>query len=314
MLGPAAGGAGKAVVATSLGSFFLLLVASGCRTPCGADEPASKEQIAREQKAVLRGQGICKELVTPTLNLTGESLVLSATRENVLAKRSDLPPKAIHRVDVLHDRLKIYKEHFRAVRAAEPFQPTLYATFDPALELPRAASILATAAYAGYGHMKVQAGAGELITVDWWVGPPERSRIGAGAPPPTALCVGGLGATDYAVWLGQVSSPPKALTGGAERKGPPARVAELIEHLCEGRGGTCADVLVVEEDPGGQSFAVALEVVVAALAAKPFAVHKPPIVLMPASAIVATGPWADPSMKPFVSPCTSSVEALRPPP
>jgi hypothetical protein len=144
----------------------------GCRTQCRADEKASREQVLREQKAVLRGQGTCLELAYPKIALTDARLVLTATKENVLARRDDIPVAEVKRIAPLDERLRGYREHFKQVRAADPFEPTLYVTLDPALEPAKAASVLATAAYAGYRRSRVYVGDIDL-TLDWWVPPAE---------------------------------------------------------------------------------------------------------------------------------------------
>lgn len=199
----------------------LAMSSLGCRTRCLADEKASREQLQREQKAVLRGQGTCMELAYPRILLTDARLVVTATKENVLARRDELPPAEVRRIPSLDERLRGYREHYKQVRVAEPFEPTIYVTLDPALEPAKAASVLTTAAYAGYGRSRVYVKDLDL-TLQWWVPPPDErgDRV--------ALCID--------------SRPGGRFGLRFEGRAAPAREAASLEALAGEIASACADV------------------------------------------------------------------------
>lgn len=138
----------------------LLLVACtivGCRTQCMADEDATAEQMAKEKRAASRAQIVCKELQRPTIDAKGDRLKLSATREVDVAARADVPADAA-RFDPLFVRLDRYKRHYKQVWPADAFEPFAYIEVDPKLEGPKAKTLVATVAAAGYTSMRLTAG------------------------------------------------------------------------------------------------------------------------------------------------------------
>jgi hypothetical protein len=132
-----------------------LVFATGCRTVCMADEEASPEQIAKERRAAGRAQTLCKELQRPRVALVDERLVLSATREVTVAERSQVPNDGTS-FEPLFVRLDRYKRHYRTIWPADPFEPFATVELDPALEAPRAMSVLKAVSGSGFGAMRIR--------------------------------------------------------------------------------------------------------------------------------------------------------------
>ena len=127
-------------------ALVLVLLLAGCRVPCDADGAPSANQLAREQKAMYRGQPICRQLLAPEVTVTADRVVLKAVNENVIAD-ADLGPRLVR-----------YRDHFRAVRAAEPYDAMITFHLDPALPSARVVALLAAAASAGIPRMHLEAG------------------------------------------------------------------------------------------------------------------------------------------------------------
>jgi hypothetical protein len=284
-----------------LGTAGLVLTTVACRTECLADEAATRDQLAREQKAVLRGQGTCKELVTPKLSLVADRLTVTSTKEHVLGLRRELPTTELRRFDPLHERLKSYRDHFKIVRAAEPFQPMVYIDLDPALEPVRAATVLATAAFAGYPRFRIYTN-DLVLDVDWWTSPtPDDRRAIA------ALCI--------------EPRPEGRLQlrfDGSGAEGRHRRVATSLDALgaeiaavCEGRS-PCADLIAFLE-PDGATFIDVAHLIQAAFGASPFAERKPPVVLVtraPVGGLWATEPPTRAAWRGSLRPCAGPDASL----
>jgi hypothetical protein len=236
------------------------MAVAACRTECLADEKASREQISREQKAMLRGQGICSELLSPKIALLDDRLTLTATKENVLARRGELPPAEITRLAILDERLRAYREHFKLVRSAETFDPTLSIDFDPALELAKAASVLTTAAYAGYPRSNVHVKELDLA-VQWWVPPPSEAHAAV-----VALCI--------------EPQPSGRHTLRFEGREAPAREAASLDALGGAIDAACASVVPCARIVGvgsvdGATMTEVARVAKAALSSRALAEQKP---------------------------------------
>ncbi len=224
-------------------AFAGLLLA--CRTECAADGKAGAAQLEREQKAMLRGQGICRELLTPKLDVVDDRIVLTASRENVLAKRSDVPASTATIFAPLDERLSGYRTHFKAVRA-DPFDAKLYVTFDAGLEPVRAITLLATAAHAGYTRSKVHAGNVE-VDLDWWLPPPEEGSV---------LCVDPRGERGFTLRF-EPAQGPEIESASVET------LAADVGRACAGRA-PCASAIGIGER-AGTTFPDMLRVAAAAL-------------------------------------------------
>lgn len=124
----------------------LLLLLTACRVPCEADEKPTPAQLAREQKAMYRGQPICRQLLAPEITVRDHDVVVRAVKESTLAD-AELAP-----------RLALYREHFRAVRAGEPFDATATFHLPPAAPGPRVLALLSAAAGAGISRLHLDAG------------------------------------------------------------------------------------------------------------------------------------------------------------
>jgi hypothetical protein len=225
---------------------FLGRIVMACRTECQADVQASKEQVAREQKAFDRGRegGICKELAYPRLALTDDRLLLKAIKENEIGHRSDVAEDKLAPVEPLEARLRMYRDHFRLVRAAEVFQPVLYVTLDPQLSTTRAANILRSAARAGYTESRLYVGDERELAIQSWA-PPRESSTAAKPHNPmemqvSALCV--ESSSDAAIDIyfdGAVATSTRAATINA--------LPEALAKHCEGVPYSCAYVVAIRD-------------------------------------------------------------------
>lgn len=212
-------------------ALFLGRIVVACRTECQADVQPSKEQLAREQKAYERGRegGICKELAYPRLTLTDDRLVLKAIdTPQKIALRSEIADDKMAPIEPLERRLRMYRDHFKQVRAAEPFQPVLYATLAPDLSTTRAANILVTAARAGYTESRLYVGDETELAIRSSSQESPRGKV---------LCVHPRAATFHVYFDGAKS----------------AAVASSIQVLGEVVGETCA---ANSETPAGPCAAV----------------------------------------------------------
>jgi hypothetical protein len=250
-------------------------------------EPPKDEQLAREEKAVLRGQGTCKELVSPKLVVTDDRVVLTAVKENVLTTRSTLPPNEMKRVDPLNVRLKSYSTHFKRVRAAEPFEPTIYMTLDPALEPARAASLLATASHAGYARSHLYVGDVDL-DVEWWkpAPPPPPVVDVVGKKEEIALCIepkpGSGGGSAFTL---RFEETPKMGTRGTAITTPSSTreavaTSDLAKEIDKACPSKCADVIGIGT-PDGAKLVDIVNIIKAVRGAQAFAsmIAMPPVVL-----------------------------------
>lgn len=148
------------VLALALAPFAI-----GCRTQCMADDDASPDQLAKEKKAALRAQIVCKELQRPTIDAKGERLKLSATRENDVTARSEIPADA-PRFEPLFTRLDRYKRHYKQVWPADQWEPFAYVDVDAAFDGAKTKTLVATVVAAGYTTLRLTAG-GEKIEIVW---------------------------------------------------------------------------------------------------------------------------------------------------
>jgi hypothetical protein len=221
---------------------------------------------------MLRGQGICRELLWPKLVVVDSRVVLTASRENVLAQRSDVPANSVTIFAPLDDRLSTYRTHFKSVRA-DPFEPTLYVTLDPTLEPVKATTLLATAAHAGYSHSRITT-AGVELEVDWWLPPPPSD---ATARP--SLCI---------------EPREKGFTLRVPPEGAPAESSGLetlgadIASACAGRA-PCADVIGIGERDGA-TFGDLARVAAAALGSAAFKGQHPRLVFVTRAPVDASTP------------------------
>ncbi len=228
------------------------------------DGPEPTEaQYAREEKAVYRGQPICRELLTPRLAVTGDHVVLSAVHENVIAARSDLPANEVKRVEPLFTRLKAYRAHFKRMRGADGFDATLSVTVDPKLEEARLASLLVSAAQAGYPRSQLYVEA-RHVEVQWWQ--PTKTMA-----PIRALCIDPRAGGKVGV---------RARAGDAHAPREASSVSALTAEINAACAGLdrCADVVAISAPPAGTA-ADAIVLLEAIYQATPFALSRPPVVI-----------------------------------
>lgn len=213
---------------------------------------------------MLRGQGICHELLAPKLAVVDDRIVLTSSKENVLGRRSDVSTSSVAPFPPLYERLSGYRTHFKAVRA-EAFEPTLHVTFDPALEPARAASLLSAAAQAGYARMRIAAGSGD-VALEWWVPRSERE------PARAALCVEPAGA-GFTIRLDPAPPDVSPIASGSLDA-----LAADLGALCQGRA-PCAEVLAIAERDGA-TFGELARMTAAALGAAPFKAQRPRVLFV----------------------------------
>lgn len=262
---------------------------------------------------LMRGQQLCNELLRPKVTLTGDGLVVTATKDIRVAERSDLPPDETRKIAPLGRRLRGYREHFRQVRVGELFDALLDVTLDPALEPSRVASVLLTAATAGYTRIRLHV-ASETLTFTHWVPPnaaagktraisplPDPSAHASvtsastsatvPATAPSALVVGpegdrpGTGAlciaargTGFVVRRGQASAEVSS----------EAELGAAIARVCPEAG--CAPLVSVETAPGARASDL-VRLLAVALDAPPLRERPPPVLVAPPGGIsgFATG-------------------------
>lgn len=224
----------------------------------------SEAQYAREEKAVYRGQPICRELLRPRLAVTGDHVVLSAVHENVIAARSDLPATEVKRVEPLFGRLKAYRTHFKRMRGADGFDATLSVTVDPKLEEARLASLLFTAAQAGYPHSQLHV-EDRHVEVQWWQPAKTVAQM-------RALCIDPRPGGKVGV---------RARAGDERARREAASVQTLppeINAACAGLD-RCADVVGIAAAPEAGTAADAFVLLEAIYQSTPFARSRPPVVI-----------------------------------
>src|SRR4029079_19351 len=138
----------------SMRALLLLLLpfALACRTQCMVDGDPSPEQLAKEKKAALRAQPVCRELLRPGVRVGKEAIALSTSREVAIPRDAN----------VLADRLEKYRHHFQRVWPADPWDGFAYVTVDD----PRDARAMVLAvASAGYPAMRIHAGTASAALV-----------------------------------------------------------------------------------------------------------------------------------------------------
>jgi len=109
------------------------------------DGDPSPAELAKEKKAALRAQPVCRELLRPHVTVGKEAIALSTSREVAIPR----DPNA------LADRLKKYREHFHSVWPADPWDGFAYVTVDDPKD---ARAMVLAVARAGYPAMRIQAG------------------------------------------------------------------------------------------------------------------------------------------------------------
>lgn len=136
------------------------------------------EDEKRMAAAALRDPAFCKELASPRITLASDELVLTGPKERHLARRAELSVDEIRGVDRLRQSLQSYASQLEKVR------PTTHGEdrevdirFDPSLETARAASIILSAAYAGYERAKITTGSMSFPLLSYRRGPPDTRYV-----------------------------------------------------------------------------------------------------------------------------------------
>jgi hypothetical protein len=149
-----------------------------CAEPPETRELDNLDDAARQMmEAAKTDPLLCKELAAPRISLTGDELVLTGTKEERIAHRTDLAANEIRRVDRLYDRLREYRMQLRLVQPKRSLEP-VDLRFDPTLETARVASIVLSAAYIGYAEARLTTGAAPPLSISWFrAGPPDSNYI-----------------------------------------------------------------------------------------------------------------------------------------
>lgn len=216
----------------------LLLGASvtvACKPSC-ADPPESgtldEGTLRRMSRAAQDDPKLCHELRSPRIALVADDLVLTGPKPRTIARRSDLPAGDIRRIDRLFDGLVSYREQYRRMHPP-PFDLEVDMALDPALENPRALSVILSATNAGYPRARMTVGAMQF-SVSWFhvrpVGPAMPSRI---------VVVEASADGRFALRRSELCKP----TGEAEATGA-GELPKAIAAVCKG-SPRCADAVEI---------------------------------------------------------------------
>lgn len=175
--------AGRRTTLQRLAAVALLtasVATAGCKAKC-ADPPEvgslDDDTVQRMVSAGRADANFCNELRAPRLALTGDDLVLTGAKPRHIARRSDLPATEIVRIERLFDAVSSYRGQWRTVHPGRPFDSDVDLALDPALETPRALSVILSAAYAGAAGARVTTGE-TSFRVNWFRARP----LGPGMP------------------------------------------------------------------------------------------------------------------------------------
>jgi hypothetical protein len=248
--------------------FAPALFALGCKTKCSDPDEhdvMTRDLLLKEQKAKSGSQpDLCDGLRAPRVTMKEEITITAIEKKHVVGHRADLPANEMKRIEKLYVRLKDYREHYKQLNPGATFTPVVDVEIDPTIETPRAASLFATIAFAGYTKIHLRTGD---VAIDFnWSVPQVRDD-----EPHVALCLDAHPSDLYAIRFEPTRGAPS--TPIAEGALPAA-----ITQACTG-AKKCADVIGIGEGER-QKVIDAAQVVRAALAAPIFATKKPDIVFV----------------------------------
>ena len=166
----------KLWTATALATTLLF----ACKKPLKCTD-LDRDDTLRLGQEYNAGRDPCPGLTAPKLTLNAAGLSLDGVR---LAGKPELPAGAVRRVDALFTQLKARRESWKQMHAGANFAAKLDADIADGVDAVAAASVLQTAAYAGFPTVHVHGGATPLDIVLYVPGPPK-----PGAPPATKLHV-----------------------------------------------------------------------------------------------------------------------------
>lgn len=137
--------------------------------PATRGEDASKpdEDLVRMTEQARRHPELCRELLEPSLTLTGDDLILTGAKRRTIARRAELAAGEVQSIERLEASLRAYRKQWQTLHPGSYPDGELSLTLDPALETPRALSVLLTATHAGYRNVRLTAGA-TSFQATWW--------------------------------------------------------------------------------------------------------------------------------------------------
>jgi hypothetical protein len=266
----------------TLGIFAALTLASCKKSPAATGSPkascrvaTSAEDLYRLQERVQRGENVCPELSAPNIRVMREAVHLDGEPLS-----GSVPAALTSRFEPLYEKLKLGRELWLQIHPGETFRPSTAINVDPGVTALAGASIVRTAALAGYPEVELRSK--ELILRFSYAFPSREAQPKQRPEPPSAP------------W-GKVDDTPPAETPqevlvlfpradgkvnarfrgratsrlGLSRTVPGAELAALLTKECETSPSSCVDRVVVEV--GETSFHDAMKLGDSALKAHPLA-------------------------------------------
>jgi hypothetical protein len=210
---------------------------------------------------------ICRELAAPKVALAADELVVTGPAgARKLARRADLPASEIKRVDPLFERLRAYRELWKQVHPGQDFPGGVVdVSLDPALEAPRAISIVTTCALAGSPRIHLGTGA---TAVDFTVSVPP--------PPPARPRSLRVESTDAGSFVVHLYDEATCKDAGEAIPTKEDGLGNAVSRACTGKPSPCAAYVLVRVPPADRAEHTA-KTVASVLAAYPLEPTKPPV-------------------------------------
>jgi hypothetical protein len=200
------------------------------------DDP-EKDDLVRMYKSIQDGVEPCPQHLRPKVVVSATGVVLDG---RTIVASSALPIGTLKKVEALFTELKAYRELWKMTHPALAFEAQLTAVIDPDIDGSAGASILQTAAFAGFPRMRVESG-GVTFETYWSVPRPPRP----GDEETESLY---LRRTTQGWYELRFVGPPKKNRPADASARDVAALLEELATTCASRSGACADVLAVGVD------------------------------------------------------------------
>lgn len=227
----------------------------------GAQSPP---EFYRLQKRVDDGEQVCLELASPRIEIGRELIAVNGQAFTWT------PPAAFERVDVLFHKLRRGRDLFRSLYPGKDFRPIVTVTHEPGISAFAGASVLQTAALAGYPTLDVRSG-DTTFAFEWWFPPPRGER----ASPTEVLRLTPTSHNLARFRFEGIETPRLGFTLTLDTKTLPI----IIETECMATPNACIDRIVVEV--GETDFASAVSIAASVAKAPPLARRRMPAVFAP---------------------------------
>lgn len=214
-------------------AFTALAGAASCKRkpPCRGE--LTSDDLFHIQELVQAGEDACPALARPELDLAIDTGLRLDGRP--LVPFASLPTEAGFKVQPLFAELRASREVWKQVHPAQEFAPEVRLRASPNLEAGTVASVLKTAAFAGYPTTQVESG-GVSLRLDWNVpGPP-------GDFTPTTLRIA---QTQRGAYVTQFDGPARLPERTHEFPGVDA-IPEWVNAQCATLSQRCVDAVIVE--------------------------------------------------------------------